>query len=105
MDNSYTLPKYQLGGVDPYAMISFDPSPYMHANPSTRVIEGCFNPVWSETFFRKIPQLDIVDEHIKLKLSVMDWDRFTPDDRIGSLWVDIKNAIGNGEEEKKVHDG
>ncbi|RHZ76793.1 hypothetical protein Glove_192g26 [Diversispora epigaea] len=73
--------------------------------PSTRVIENCANPVWSESLFLKIPQLDIVDEHIKLKLNVMDWDRFTKNDSIGACWIDIKNAIGDGKEEKKIHDG
>ncbi|CAG8509291.1 6454_t:CDS:10 [Diversispora eburnea] len=92
------------GENDPYVLVSLDPSPHM-SHPSTRVIENCANPVWSETLFIKIPQLDIVDEHVKLKLNVMDWDRFTQNDSIGAYWIDIKNAIGDGKEEKKIHDG
>ena len=77
----------------------------MHTHSNTRVIENCAKPVWRETFFHKIPELDIVDEHIKFKLCVMDWDRFTADDHIGSIWFDIKDAIGNGECEKLIYDG
>ncbi|CAG8478706.1 7265_t:CDS:10 [Acaulospora colombiana] len=51
-----------------------------------------------------VSELDIVDEHIKFKLNVMDWDRFTPDDPIGAVWIDIKDAIGNGEHEVKIFD-
>ncbi|CAG8498679.1 12851_t:CDS:10, partial [Acaulospora morrowiae] len=93
------------GDNDPYVLMSLDPSPYMHPNVSTRVIENCANPIWSETFFHKIPELDIVDEHIKFKLKVMDWDRFTPDDPIGAAWIDIKDAIGDGKQKRKIFDG
>ncbi|CAI2171500.1 9864_t:CDS:10 [Funneliformis geosporum] len=93
------------GENDPYVISSLDPSPYMHTHSNTRVVENCANPVWRETFFHKIPELDIVDEHIKFKLCVMDWDRFTTDDHIGSTWIDIKDAIGNGEKETLIHDG
>ncbi|RIA95976.1 hypothetical protein C1645_802663 [Glomus cerebriforme] len=93
------------GDNDPYVISSLDPSPYMHTHSTTRVIENCAKPVWKETFFHKIPELDIVDEHIKFKLGVMDWDRFTTDDHIGSIWIDIKDAIGDGEYEKLIYDG
>jgi Ca2+-dependent lipid-binding protein len=77
----------------------------MHTHSTTRVIEDCANPVWKETFFHKIPDLDMLDEHIRFRLKVMDWDRFTSDDHIGSIWFDIKDAIGNGEREILIHDG
>ncbi|CAB4377234.1 unnamed protein product [Rhizophagus irregularis] len=93
------------GDNDPYVISSLEPSPYMNTHSTTRVIEDCAKPVWKETFFHKIPELDIVDQHIKFKLGVMDWDRFTADDHIGSVWIDIKDAIGNGDEETLIHDG
>ncbi|CAG8496225.1 9741_t:CDS:10, partial [Scutellospora calospora] len=93
------------GENDPYVLSSLDPTPYAHTHNSTRIIENCANPEWNETFFHKIPQLDLVDQHIKFKLSVMDWDRFTPDDLIGNVWIDIKNAIGDGTKGVKIHDG
>ncbi|CAG8472789.1 22469_t:CDS:10, partial [Racocetra persica] len=93
------------GENDPYVLSSLDPPPYMHTPNTTRIIYNCANPEWKETFFHKIPQLDIVDERIKFKLSVMDWDRFTSDDLIGNAWVDIKNKIGDGTKRVKIHDG
>jgi Ca2+-dependent lipid-binding protein len=66
------------------------------------VIEDCAKPVWRETFFHKVPELDIID---KFRLKVMDWDRFTTDDHIGSIWVNIKDAIGDGKRETLIHDG
>nr|CAG8511352.1 11799_t:CDS:10 [Entrophospora candida] len=93
------------GENDPYVMLSLDPAPYAHTHMSTRVIENCASPIWHETFFLKMPQMDIVDEHIKFKLGVMDWDRLTTDDHIGSMWIDIKDAIGNGDKRIKIHDG
>jgi len=93
------------GENDPYVMLSLDPAPYVHTHVSTRVIENCASPIWHETFFLKMPQMDIVDEHVKFKLSVMDWDRLTTDDHIGSMWIDIKDAIGNGDKQTKIHDG
>ncbi|CAG8478024.1 20082_t:CDS:10 [Gigaspora margarita] len=93
------------GENDPYVISSLDPTPYMNTHNTTRIIENCANPKWNETFFHKIPQLDIVDEHIKFKLGVMDWDRFTPDDPIGNVWIDIKNVIGDGTKGVKISDG
>ncbi|RIB02007.1 hypothetical protein C2G38_2255859 [Gigaspora rosea] len=93
------------GENDPYVISSLDPTPYMNTHSTTRIIENCANPEWNETFFHKIPQLDTVDEHIKFKLGVMDWDRFTPDDPIGNVWIDIKNEIGNGTKSVKISDG
>ncbi|CAG8725178.1 1759_t:CDS:2, partial [Racocetra fulgida] len=90
---------------DPYVLSSLDPPPYMHTHNTTRIIYNCANPEWNETFFHKIPQLDIVDERIKFKLSVTDWDRFTSDDLIGNAWIDIKNKIGDGTKRVKIHDG
>ncbi|CAG8781341.1 12603_t:CDS:10, partial [Cetraspora pellucida] len=93
------------GENDPYVLSSLDPSPYMHTHNTTHIIYNCAKPEWCETFFHKIPQLDIVDEYIKFKLSVMDWDRFTPDDLIGNVWIDIKNEIGDGTKRVKICDG
>ncbi|CAJ0898054.1 9374_t:CDS:10 [Entrophospora sp. SA101] len=93
------------GENDPYVMLSLDPAPYAHTHMSTRVIENCASPIWHETFFLKMPQMDIVDEHVKFKLGVMDWDRLTTDDHIGSMWIDIKDYIGNGDKQIKIHDG
>jgi Ca2+-dependent lipid-binding protein len=93
------------GKNDPYVVTTLDPPPYSGPPTQTRVIENCEHPIWHETHFHKVPQLDIVDEHIKLRLSVFDWDRLTTDDHIGSIWYDLKNAIDQGTEEKLIHDG
>ena len=94
-----------VGENDPYVTISLDPPPYAHAVSTTRFIENAAHPKWRETHFLKIPPLDLLSEHIKLKLSVWDWDRFSADDHIGSAWHDLKDVVGNGEDEKAIHDG
>ncbi|CAG8534351.1 637_t:CDS:10 [Ambispora leptoticha] len=93
------------GNNDPYVVTSLDPSPYIHSEITTRIIENDAHPIWHEQHFHKIPELDVLSEHVKLKLGVWDWDRFSPDDHIGSAWFDLINAIGDGKEEMLIFDG
>ncbi|KAG9289337.1 hypothetical protein G9A89_007898 [Geosiphon pyriformis] len=92
------------GDNDPYVVTALDPPPYP-TETKTRVIENEAHPVWQETHFHKIPELDIVSDNIKIRLSVWDWDRFSNDDHIGSVWFDIKEKIRDGKEECIIHDG
>ncbi|CAG8532084.1 2428_t:CDS:10 [Ambispora gerdemannii] len=93
------------GDNDPYVVSALEPSPYIHSEITSRIIENDPHPIWNEQHFHKIPEIDVLSEHVKLRLSVWDWDRFSPDDHIGSAWFDLIGTIGDGKEEKLVFDG
>ena len=71
-----------LGTADPYCSV------YLLSRPEqsfkTKIKKGTLKPVWRETF-----QFEITDESEVICFVLMDWDRATKDDEIGTLDIDI----------------
>lgn len=59
---------------------------YRGTNYKTQIKKKTLDPVWSETFL--IDYMPGSDER-NLKLQIMDWDRFTSDDPLGEVIIDL----------------
>ncbi|WWD19525.1 hypothetical protein CI109_103986 [Kwoniella shandongensis] len=85
------LPKADaMGSCDPYVSISF--SQYHKPLFSTRTIGRTRNPVWEEEAFVLISG-DAIEAGERLRLRVCDSDRFSADDDVGIVEVDLADLV------------
>ena len=86
--------------VDPYLTVQY--SRFGKTMYSTRVISQDYNPVWEESCF--IPILPgVVKAGEKLRINLWDSDRFTADDLLGRVEVDVTSMVVNaGQFERRI---
>ncbi|WVR07786.1 hypothetical protein IAU60_004829 [Kwoniella sp. DSM 27419] len=85
------LPKVDtMGSCDPYVSISF--SKYHKPLFSTRTIVDSRDPVWDEESFVLI-SADAIEAGEKLRLRACDSDRFSADDDLGMVEVDLAELV------------
>ncbi|KAK8853111.1 hypothetical protein IAR55_003812 [Kwoniella newhampshirensis] len=85
------LPKADsMGSCDPYVSISF--SKYHKPLYSTRTIGHTRDPVWQEEAFVLVSS-DAIEAGERLRLRVCDSDRFSADDDVGVLEVDLTELV------------
>ncbi|TRM62429.1 hypothetical protein BD626DRAFT_499201 [Schizophyllum amplum] len=68
---------------------------------STRIIEDETNPVWEETTMFLVGETDINAEE-KIKLALVDSDRFTADDYLGIVEVPIKDLMASEDTQNRM---
>ncbi len=78
------MPKDVGGSSDPYLVVSIGDK---HKSTKARPITGDLNPLFGEMF--ELPAT--LPYGHTLTISVMDWDRFTRNDLIGSTKIDVEN--------------
>ncbi|GAA6039548.1 hypothetical protein JCM8097_008383 [Rhodosporidiobolus ruineniae] len=67
----------------------------------TRIVPSTLDPVWEEMCFVRVPQ-EPIEDGAKLRLTVIDHDRFNPNDTLGYLDLPIASlAARPGEWEKR----
>ncbi|OCF32225.1 hypothetical protein I316_06139 [Kwoniella heveanensis BCC8398] len=85
------LPKVDtMGSCDPYVSISL--SKYHKPVFSTRTIRDTRDPVWDEEAFVLVAS-DAIEAGEKLRLRASDSDRFSADDALGVVEVDLADLI------------
>ncbi len=80
------MPKDIGGASDPYLIATIGD---VHKNTKDRPFYGDLNPLFGHMF--ELPATLPYDH--TLTISVMDWDRFTSDDLIGSTKIDLENRF------------
>ena len=91
-----------VGSCDPYVVVSY--SKFNKPLFSTRTIVGTLSPVWEENTFRMstrgkvltrpvLVSRDAVESGEKLRLRVVDADRFSSDDDIGIVEMDLADLV------------
>ncbi|GAA5891821.1 hypothetical protein JCM6882_007373 [Rhodosporidiobolus microsporus] len=70
----------------------------------SKIVPATLDPVWEEMCFVRVPQ-EPVEEGAKIRLTVMDHDRFNPNDTLGYAdlsILDFANAPGEWAREKRL---
>lgn len=89
------------GGTDGYVSIGW--AKFGKAVWSTRVILSDMHPYWEETGFLLVtPQELNVDERLRIQL--WDSDRFTADDDLGRIEIDLKDLMRDERSNGKIWD-
>ncbi|EJD41855.1 hypothetical protein AURDEDRAFT_115297 [Auricularia subglabra TFB-10046 SS5] len=70
-----------------------DPFVLVGSSSRTRVIRHSVQPHWDERLALSVRP----DERVRLR--VMDWDRFSADDTVGEAWLDVASLTGDGLQE------
>ncbi|KAH8731517.1 hypothetical protein GQ44DRAFT_822432 [Phaeosphaeriaceae sp. PMI808] len=89
------------GSADPYISVGW--AKFGKPVWSTRVLQKNMEPYWDETCFINVtPQELNVEERLRLQL--WDSDRFTADDDLGRIELDLKDLMKSEETNGKMHD-
>ncbi|KAK8216816.1 hypothetical protein M8818_001779 [Zalaria obscura] len=96
-----SIPMIKEGSADPYVSVGWA----KFAKPlwSTRVILSEMDPHWEETCFILVTPDELnVDERLRVQL--WDSDRFSPDDDLGRIEIDLKKLMHGKETNGKMMD-
>ncbi|KAI4723049.1 hypothetical protein E4T48_00610 [Aureobasidium sp. EXF-10727] len=95
------VPLIREGSADPYVTVGW--AKFVKPLWSTRVILSEMNPHWEETAFILVTADELnVDERLRVQL--WDSDRFTADDDLGRIEMDLKELIHNKDTRGKMSD-
>ncbi|KAI5275962.1 hypothetical protein E4T47_01191 [Aureobasidium subglaciale] len=95
------IPLVREGSADPYVSVGW--AKFVKPLWSTRVILSEMNPHWEETAFILVTADELnVDERLRIQL--WDSDRFTADDDLGRIEMDLKELMRNEETRGKMSD-
>lgn len=95
------IPLIRDGSADPYVTVGW--AKFVKPLWSTRVILSEMEPHWEETAFILVTPEELnVDERLRVQL--WDSDRFTADDDLGRIEMDIKEVMRNPETRGKMSD-
>lgn len=84
------IPLIKDGGADPYVSVGW--AKFGKVLWTTRIIENDMKPVWDETCFVLVTPEELnIDERLRVQL--WDSDRFTADDDLGRIEVDLKHLM------------
>ncbi|KAI9724513.1 MAG: hypothetical protein M1812_000581 [Candelaria pacifica] len=89
------------GSSDAYVAVGW--AKFGKAVWSTRVIVGDMEPIWDETAFLTIGP-DELNADERLQIKIWDSDRFTADDDLGQVEVDLKEIMSSPESKGRMHD-
>ncbi|KEQ75011.1 hypothetical protein M436DRAFT_42837 [Aureobasidium namibiae CBS 147.97] len=95
------IPLVREGSADPYVTVGW--AKFVKPLWSTRVILSEMNPHWDETAFILVTA-DELDVDERLRVQLWDSDRFTADDDLGRIEMDLKELIHNKETRGKMSD-
>jgi hypothetical protein len=87
---AHNLAQADLAGSDPYVKLALAGRMRSYAVRTAIQYKSGADPVWDETFV-----FDVVD-HVEMRLSVWDFDRFTEDDLIGEVMVSLDDVYRLG---------
>jgi hypothetical protein len=94
------IPLLKEATSDPYISVGW--AKFGKALWSTRLLTNEMNPVWEETAYLLVTPEEInVDERLRVQL--WDSDRFTADDDLGRIEVDLKHLMKSEETNGKMH--
>jgi hypothetical protein len=94
------IPLLKEATSDPYISVGW--AKFGKSLWSTRLLTNEMNPVWEETAYLLVtPQELNVDERLRVQL--WDSDRFTADDDLGRIEVDLKHLMKSEETNGKMH--
>jgi hypothetical protein len=85
---------------DPYISVGW--AKFGKALWSTRLLMNEMNPVWQETAYMLVTPEE-VDVNERLRLQLWDSDRFTADDDLGRIEVDLKHLMKSEQTNGKMH--
>ncbi|KAI9439553.1 C2 domain-containing protein [Lactarius indigo] len=71
--------------MDPFVQVSIG-----EEVKSTKVIRHKLDPVWDEELFFQVRQQDV---KLPIRLSIFDWDRFTRNDLVGSVEMNVSTLV------------
>ncbi|THX44604.1 hypothetical protein D6D10_00232 [Aureobasidium pullulans] len=95
------IPMIREGSADPYVSVGW--AKFVKPLWSTRVILSEMHPHWEETAFILVTPDELnVDERLRVQL--WDSDRFTADDDLGRIEMDLKELIRNKETRGRMSD-
>lgn len=84
------IPLVKDGSSDPYVSVGW--AKFGKVISSTRILQSEMEPSWDEVFYVPVTSQELnVDERIRLQL--WDSDRFTADDDLGRIEVDLKGIM------------
>jgi hypothetical protein len=95
------IPLVREGSADPYVTVGW--AKFVKPLWSTRVILSEMNPHWEETAFILVTN-DELDVDERLRVQLWDSDRFTADDDLGRIEMDLKELIRNKETKGRMSD-
>ena len=96
-----SIPLVREGSADPYVTVGW--AKFVKPLWSTRVILSEMEPHWEETAFILVTPDELnVDE--KLRIQLWDSDRFTADDDLGRVEIDLKKLMRDPETRNKMSD-
>lgn len=94
------IPLLKEATSDPYISVGW--AKFGKALWSTRLLTNEMNPVWEETAYLLVTPEELnVDERLRVQL--WDSDRFTADDDLGRIEVDLKHLMKSEETNGKMH--
>lgn len=94
------IPLIKEATSDPYISVGW--AKFGKALWSTRLLMNEMNPVWEETAYLLVTPEELnVDERLRLQL--WDSDRFTADDDLGRIEVDLKHLMKSEQTNGKMH--
>ena len=94
------IPLLKDGSADPYVSVGW--AKFGKALWSTRLLMNEMSPVWLETAYMLVTPEELnVDERLRVQL--WDSDRFTADDDLGRIEVDLKNLMKNEQTNGRMH--
>jgi hypothetical protein len=96
-----SIPLIREGSADPYVTVAW--AKFVKPLWSTRVILSEMDPHWDETAFILVTP-DELDVDERLRVQLWDSDRFTADDDLGRIEMDLKELIRNPETRGKMSD-
>jgi hypothetical protein len=96
-----SIPLIQEGGADPYVSVGW--AKFGKPMWSTRILEKEMEPCWMETAFLLVTPEELnVGERLRVQL--WDSDRFTGDDDLGRIELDLKTLMKDPETNGKMQD-
>lgn len=94
------IPLLKEGTSDPYISVGW--AKFGKALWSTRLLTNEMSPVWQETAYLLVTPEELnVDERLRVQL--WDSDRFTADDDLGRVEVDLKHLMKSEDTNGKMH--
>ncbi|KAK5703609.1 hypothetical protein LTR17_021978 [Elasticomyces elasticus] len=94
------IPLVSKGGADPYVSVGW--AKFGKPMFSTRVLEKEMDPCWEEQAFLLVGADELnVDERLRVQL--WDSDRFTADDDLGRIEIDLKQLMKDPQTNGKMH--
>lgn len=89
------------GSSDPYCVVSF--SKYAKPLFSTRTIVASLNPRWEEDAYILVPA-DSIESGERLLLTIFDSDRYSSDDDLGLVELDLADLLDLDENQLSRHE-